>query len=82
MPTSPSSKKSLRQSEARQRRNYGQRKAYKTAIKTALVSGTQESVSAAYKAIDKATKRGILKPKATARKKSRLVKAINRSKSG
>jgi ribosomal protein S20 len=52
----------------------------KDAIKTARRSPTgREAVvalSAAYQAIDKAAKRGIIKKNAAARKKSRLAKAL------
>ena len=78
MPTSRSAKKSFRQSEARRQHNLKRKKAYKAATKTALASGTSDSISTAYKAIDKARRTGILKKKDAARKKSRLVKAINR----
>jgi small subunit ribosomal protein S20 len=41
--------------------------------------GARESLSTAYKAIDKAAKRGIIKKNTAARKKSRLAKAIKRA---
>lgn len=40
---------------------------------------SRESLSAAYKAIDKAAKRGIIKKNAASRKKSRLAKAVKRA---
>ncbi|MES2994473.1 MAG: 30S ribosomal protein S20 [Patescibacteria group bacterium] len=40
----------------------------------------EKSLSAAYKAIDKAAKTGIIKKNAASRKKSRLAKAIARAK--
>lgn len=39
----------------------------------------RESLSAAYKAIDKAAKRGIIKPNTAARKKSRLAATVKRA---
>lgn len=42
-------------------------------------SAARESLSAAYKAIDKAAKRGILKPNTAARKKSRLSAQVKRA---
>lgn len=42
-------------------------------------SDAATSLSAAYKAIDKAAKRGIIKKNAAARKKSRLAAAIKRA---
>ncbi len=49
------------------------------AVKKALATGSKDSaklLSDAYKAIDKAAKRGIIKPNNAARKKSRLAKAL------
>lgn len=40
------------------------------------VKGAQEKLPAAYKAIDKAAKRGLIKPNTASRKKSRLANAI------
>lgn len=44
------------------------------------VKEAEQMLPTAYKAIDKATKRGIIKENTAARKKSRLVAAIKRSK--
>lgn len=51
------------------------RKAIGTDVKAA-----EGSLSAAYKAIDKAAKTGVIKKNAASRKKSRLAKAIARAK--
>lgn len=51
------------------------RKAIGTDVKEA-----ERSLSAAYKAIDKAAKTGVIKKNAASRKKSRLAKAIGRAK--
>ncbi len=51
------------------------RKAIGTDVKQA-----ETSLSAAYKAIDKAAKTGVIKKNAASRKKSRLAKAIARAK--
>jgi len=40
--------------------------------------GAKKNLSAAYKAIDKALKRGVIKKNTAARKKSRLVKMIKK----
>jgi small subunit ribosomal protein S20 len=49
-------------------------------VKKLIVAGKKseagESLSAAYKAIDKAAKRGVIKKNTASRKKSRLAKAI------
>ena len=78
MPNTPSAKKALRQSYARRSRNLKTKRSLKVAKKAALISDKPEDVSAAYKAIDKAKKAGLLKSKSAARHKSRLVKAINK----
>lgn len=52
-------------------------------VKKAIVTNVAEaekSLSAAYKAIDKAAKGGVIKKNAASRKKSRLAKAIARAK--
>ena len=52
-------------------------------VRTLALSGKTEEAKkllpAAYKAIDKAAKRGIIKPNTAARKKSRLVATIKRA---
>lgn len=47
---------------------------------TTNVADAEKSLSAAYKAIDKAAKRGIIKKNTASRKKSRLAAAIKRAK--
>ena len=79
MPNSPSAKKALRQADAHRRRNFKRKQVLKSTKKGALGSPSKETLAAAYKSIDKAAKVGILKPKAAARRKSRLAKAVNRS---
>lgn len=52
-------------------------------VKKAIISDVAEaekSLAAAYKAIDKAAKGGVIKKNAASRKKSRLAKAIGRAK--
>ncbi len=52
-------------------------------VKKAIATDTKEaekSLAAAYKAIDKAAKGGVIKKNAASRKKSRLAKAIARAK--
>ncbi len=44
------------------------------------VAEAEQSLSAAYKAIDKAAKTGVIKKNAASRKKARLAKAIARAK--
>lgn len=54
-------------------------KAVKKAIGTDLTEA-EKSLPAAFKAIDKAAKTGVIKKNAASRKKSRLAKAIGRAK--
>jgi small subunit ribosomal protein S20 len=52
-------------------------------VRKAIATDTKEaekSLSAAYQAIDKAAKTGVIKKNAASRKKSRLAKAIARAK--
>lgn len=52
-------------------------------VKKAIATDAKEaekSLAAAYKAIDKAAKGGVIKKNAASRKKSRLAKAIGRAK--
>ncbi|HVX90086.1 MAG TPA: 30S ribosomal protein S20 [Candidatus Paceibacterota bacterium] len=53
-------------------------KAAKTAI-AGKGKDTQKALSEAFSAIDKAAKRGIIKPNAAARKKARLAAALKRA---
>lgn len=47
-------------------------------VKDKKIDEARGSLSKAYKAIDKAAKRGVIKPNTAARKKSRLTKLVNR----
>jgi len=84
MPKTKSAKRALRQSLRRYKRNLKRKEAIKAAIKDIkrlLSEGKIEEAKAlvpqAYKAIDKAAK-SYLKKRAAARKKSRLMKLINK----
>lgn len=79
MPITKSAKKALRQNVRRRERNLGRKNAFRTAVKKAKRAPQNEQVEAisiAYRAIDKAAKRGVIAKNAAARKKSRLVKAL------
>ncbi len=87
MPLSESAKKRLRQSKKRKKEN----KVFKTKMKEVIkeiktlvddneVEKAEEKLSTAYKAIDKAAKKGVIKKKNASRKKSRLTKLVNKSK--
>lgn len=87
MPIIKAAKKSLRQSKKRRARNLRRKRAMKDVVKEIRVlAGEKKAQEAekllpkAYKAIDKAKKRGIIKKNTAARKKSRLTKLVSRSK--
>lgn len=82
MPITKSAKKALRQNIRRRARNLQRARAMKDAIKKTLRTKGDEqkaAVAAAYKAIDKAAKRGIIKKNTAARKKSRLMRALSKT---
>ncbi len=76
MAITTSAKKAHRASLKKRVFNVRRKRALKDASKDALAALDTMSLSAAYKAIDKAAKRGIIKPNTAARKKSRLAKAV------
>jgi len=83
MPVIKSAKKALRGSERKRIFNLRRKRTMKEAVKTVnkLVSDKKtkeanEKLPEAYKAIDKAVKRGVVKKNTAARKKSVLARAI------
>jgi len=87
MAISKSATKSYKQAERKRVFNLRVSRVLKTAlkeIKTLITkkdkTGAEKAVATTYKAIDKATKRGLLKKNNAARKKSRLMKAIANTK--
>jgi small subunit ribosomal protein S20 len=88
MPIIKSAKKALRGSKRKRGFNLRRANALKDVTKetkkmitSGQVAEAQTNLSKAYQAIDKAAKRGIIKKNTAARKKSRLVKALNKAKS-
>ncbi|OHA79771.1 MAG: 30S ribosomal protein S20 [Candidatus Yonathbacteria bacterium RIFCSPHIGHO2_01_FULL_51_10] len=85
MPIIKSAKKALRSSMRKKLYNDRRSRTMKDAVKTVKKSISEKSketvkdMSAAYQAIDKAAKRGIIKKNAAARKKSRLMKMAKKS---
>ena len=86
MPITKSAKKALRASLKKQAYNERRRRAMKEAVKAARKiaaekkgSDARAELSRAYKAIDKAAKRGVIKKGAASRKKSRLAKALKKA---
>ncbi len=85
MPIIRSAKKALRASLRKKVVNDKRRKDMKEAVKEIKVltsnkkgAEAQKSLSEAYKAIDKAAKRGVIKKNTAARKKSRLSAMIKK----
>ena len=84
MANTKSAKKELRKAARRRVFNLRRKRAMKRIIKEVrkLIEEKQkekalELIPALYKAIDKAAKRGVIKKNTAARKKSRILKAIN-----
>ncbi len=85
MATTKSGKKSVKQAERRRIFNVRRLRAMKESVKAVEThvaqkdaKGASAALPEAYKAIDKAVKRGIIKPNTASRKKSRLAQAIAR----
>ncbi len=85
MPIKESAKKYLRQTKKHRVLNLARGKTVKDVTKkiTKLVTAgakdeAKKLISQAYQAIDKAAKRGIIKKNTAARKKSRLMKMLNK----
>ena len=83
MPIIKAQKKSVRQSEKRRVFNDRRRRAMRLAIKTIkeFVAGkdyksANDLIPTAYKAIDKATKRGVIKKNTASRKKSQVARMV------
>jgi small subunit ribosomal protein S20 len=86
MPVTKSAKKALRQSIRRRERNLKVKKTMKSAVREIrrLVKAKRAEEAAkllprAYKAVDKAAKRGVIKKNTASRLKSRLAQLINKS---
>ena len=86
MALTKSAKKAARQSERKYVMNLRRRRAIHDTVKEVRkTAGTErksqdEALKAAYQAIDKALKRGVIKKNTAARKKSRLVKFLKTAK--
>ena len=87
MPVTKSAKKALRVSQKKRVFNLRVKNKMKVLVKELLKKIEEKKIEEAkkllpevFKALDKATKRGIIKKNAASRKKSRLTKAINKLK--
>jgi small subunit ribosomal protein S20 len=85
MPIKRSAKKELRKAGRRRILNLQRRKVMKNTtkkVKKIISLGQKDEakkiISAAYQAIDKAAKRGVIKKNTANRKKSRLMKLLNK----
>lgn len=82
MPITKSAKKALRGSEKKMVVNLRRKKKVDTAVKSVRKSvskaDAQKALSEAYKALDKAAKKGLIKKGAADRKKSRLSKFVKK----
>lgn len=83
MANTASAKKAMRQTAKRTALNLKFKRAYKEALKNvdkAMNAGEgnmPELITTAQKALDKAAKRGVIKPNTAARKLSRLMKKVH-----
>ena len=73
-----SAKKAHRQSLRRRKQNDMRKKALATQLKVARLApkGDKAALAAAYKAIDKAMKRGLIKKNTAARRKARVARLL------
>ncbi len=78
MAITSSAQKALRQSKRRKIFNDRRKRAIRAALKRArgAAKGDVQALAAAYKAIDKALKRGLLKKKTAARRKAKVAKLL------
>ncbi len=79
MPIKKAARKALRQNKTQKERNLIRKKTMKKSIKeindlTLKGKNTKNLIPQAYKAIDKAAKRGIIKKNAASRKKSQIAR--------
>lgn len=86
MPNKPAAAKALRQTKKHTARNLNIKKGIEVTIRLAkksLTAGektTADKVKLAIKTLDRAAQKGIIKKNTAARKKSRLMKSLNKSK--
>jgi small subunit ribosomal protein S20 len=77
MPNLQNAKKALRVSARKRVFNDRRRRALKVAVKTLKSNLSNDNLSKAFQAIDKAAKNGVIKKNTASRKKSRLAKQVN-----
>ncbi len=86
MPITKSAKKALRKSIKNRERNLGRKAAlskvlknFSALVKTKKISEAKNYFPTTQKALDKATKQGLLKANTSSRKKSKLAKLLNKN---
>lgn len=81
MPTTPSAKKRLRQSEKREKRNKSVRSRIRTMTRKLRATDSLEEAEALlnelYAALDRAAGKNVMHPNKAARKKSQLAKIVD-----
>ena len=87
MPVSKTAKQNIRKSAINKVINDRRKRTMKETVKTVRTDlikkdavSAEKNLSAAYKALDKAAKRGVIKKNQASRKKSRLAQAIAKAK--
>ena len=78
MAITTSAKKALRQSKRKKVFNDRRKRAMRVAVKDMKSKASAATLAAAYKAIDKATKKGIIKKNAAARRKRQMAKLLKK----
>ncbi len=78
MAITTSAKKALRQSKRKKAMNDLRKKAIRASLKDVRLAkkGDTKAIAAAYKAIDKALKTGLLKKNTAARRKSKVARSL------
>lgn len=80
MPILKHAKKKLKQDKQRTVRNKKVKMTFKESVKQAKIAKSEKTVSAAFKAIDKAAKKNLIHKNKAARIKSALSKLVNKGK--
>jgi len=75
MPITKQAQKAMRRDARKRVHNLRRKRTMKEAVKS-VQEGKKDDLAEAYKAIDKATKSGVIKKNTAARKKSRLARII------
>jgi small subunit ribosomal protein S20 len=78
MPIIKSAKKALRQSSRRKKFNLARKRAMTDIFRKIKKLKTENLLPLAYKAIDKAAKRGVIEKRAASRKKSQMAKLFKK----